>query len=71
MWDGCCVLHYFLSPEKRKAEADRIRLKYPDRIPVISEKAEKSDIPDIDKSVALPSACGALGEWFRCACCSS
>jgi len=35
--------------EKRKAEADRIRLKYPDRIPVISEKAEKSDIPDIDK----------------------
>jgi len=35
--------------EKRKAEAQRIRLKYPDRIPVISEKAEKSDIPDIDK----------------------
>lgn len=39
-----------LVSEKRKAEADRIRLKYPDRIPVISEKAEKSDIPDIDKS---------------------
>lgn len=35
--------------EKRKAEADRIRLKYPDRIPVIAEKAEKSGIPDIDK----------------------
>lgn len=27
----------------------RIREKYPDRIPVIVEKAEKSDIPDIDK----------------------
>jgi len=35
--------------DKRKAEAQRIRMKYPDRIPVISEKAEKSDIPDIDK----------------------
>lgn len=35
--------------EKRQAEAARIRDKYPDRIPVIVEKAEKSDIPDIDK----------------------
>lgn len=35
--------------EKRQAEASRIRDKYPDRIPVIVEKAEKSDIPDIDK----------------------
>jgi len=35
--------------EKRKAEAQRIRSKYPDRIPVISEKAEKTEIPDIDK----------------------
>jgi len=35
--------------EKRQAEATRIRDKYPDRIPVIVEKAEKSDIPDIDK----------------------
>lgn len=35
--------------EKRKAEAERIRQKYPDRIPVICERAEKTDIPDIDK----------------------
>jgi GABA(A) receptor-associated protein len=35
--------------DKRKAEAERILAKYPDRIPVICEKAEKSDIPDIDK----------------------
>jgi GABA(A) receptor-associated protein len=27
--------------EKRKQEADRIRQKYPDRIPCIVEKAEK------------------------------
>ncbi|KAL5581122.1 hypothetical protein UlMin_013564 [Ulmus minor] len=30
-------------------EATRIRAKYPDRIPVIVEKAKKSDIPSIDK----------------------
>ena len=35
--------------EKRREEAQRIRAKYPDRIPVICEKAESSDIPDIDK----------------------
>ncbi|CAN0908527.1 Autophagy-related protein 8f [Linum grandiflorum] len=35
--------------EKRKAEAARIREKYPDRIPVIVEKAERSEIPNIDK----------------------
>ncbi|EXB37092.1 hypothetical protein L484_020884 [Morus notabilis] len=35
--------------EKRRAEAARIRDKYPDRIPVIVEKAERSDIPNIDK----------------------
>jgi len=35
--------------EKRKSEADKIRSKYPDRIPVICEKAKRSDIVDIDK----------------------
>lgn len=35
--------------EKRKAEADRIRLKYPDRVPIICERAENSDVPLIDK----------------------
>uniref|UniRef100_A0A2K1XWA1 Autophagy-related protein n=1 Tax=Populus trichocarpa TaxID=3694 RepID=A0A2K1XWA1_POPTR len=35
--------------ERRQAEAARIREKYPDRIPVIVERAEKSDVPDIDK----------------------
>ncbi|ONK65858.1 uncharacterized protein A4U43_C06F1690 [Asparagus officinalis] len=38
--------------ERRQAEAGRIREKYPDRIPVIVEKAERSDIPDIDKKNA-------------------
>ena len=58
--------------EKRKAEAERIRQKYPDRIPVrlfvwnggdgdgliyrgqvICEKADKTDIPTIDKKKYL------------------
>uniref|UniRef100_A0A0E0QFB7 Autophagy-related protein n=1 Tax=Oryza rufipogon TaxID=4529 RepID=A0A0E0QFB7_ORYRU len=43
----CCVA------ERRQAEANRIREKYPDRIPVIVEKAERSDIPDIDKKKSV------------------
>lgn len=38
---------------KRSAEAKRIREKYPDRIPVIVERAEKSDIEEIDKKKYL------------------
>jgi GABA(A) receptor-associated protein len=39
--------------EKRRSEAQRIRTKYADRIPVICEKDERSDIPDIDKKKYL------------------
>ena len=39
--------------EKRKLEADRIRQKYPDRIPCIVEKADKSEITEIDKKKYL------------------
>ncbi|KAF8391543.1 hypothetical protein HHK36_023849 [Tetracentron sinense] len=42
-------------PERRQAEAARIREKYPDRIPVIVEKAERSDISDIDKKKLVTS----------------
>ena len=35
--------------ELRKSEAERIRSKYPDRIPVIVEKNPKNQIADIDK----------------------
>ncbi|EJT51958.1 microtubule binding protein [Trichosporon asahii var. asahii CBS 2479] len=42
--------------DKRKAEAERIRQKYSDRIPVICEKVEKSDIPTIDKKKYLVPA---------------
>lgn len=51
--------------DKRKAEAERIRQKYPDRIPVICEKAEKSDIPTIDKKKYLVPAVSEAGESCR------
>ena len=36
--------------EQRKAEADKIKDRYNDRIPVICEKAETSKLPNIDKT---------------------
>ncbi|KAL9243505.1 hypothetical protein vseg_017382 [Gypsophila vaccaria] len=49
--------------EKRQAEAARIREKYPNRIPVIVEKAERSDIPDIDKKKYLVPAELTVGQF--------
>ncbi|PWZ46475.1 Autophagy-related protein 8C [Zea mays] len=49
--------------EKRQSEANRIREKYPDRIPVIVEKAERSDIPDIDKKKYLVPADLTVGQF--------
>merc|ERR1712031_97115 len=39
--------------EKRVEEADKIRKKHADRIPVICEKAEGSDIAEIDRKKCL------------------
>eukprot|EP00300_Choanocystis_sp_HF-7_P033295 c45614_g1_i1.p2 GENE.c45614_g1_i1~~c45614_g1_i1.p2 ORF type:complete len:128 (+),score=25.49 c45614_g1_i1:28-384(+) len=49
--------------EKRKGEADRILSKYPDRIPVICEKAERSNIPDIDKKKYLVPCDLTVGQF--------
>ncbi|THU53923.1 hypothetical protein C4D60_Mb10t19510 [Musa balbisiana] len=49
--------------ERRQAEAARIREKYPDRIPVIVEKAEGTDIPDIDKKKYLVPADLTVGQF--------
>ncbi|KAF5096812.1 hypothetical protein D0Z03_001543 [Geotrichum reessii] len=49
--------------EYRKAEADRIRHKYSDRIPVICEKVEKSDIPMIDKAKYLVPTDLTVGQF--------
>ncbi|RRT55003.1 hypothetical protein B296_00048770 [Ensete ventricosum] len=60
-----CLLSKFfiLISEKRQAEASRIREKYPDRIPVIVEKAERSAIPDIDKKKYLVPADLTVGQF--------
>ncbi|EEB07327.1 autophagy associated protein Atg8 [Schizosaccharomyces japonicus yFS275] len=49
--------------EKRKTEAQRIREKYPDRIPVICEKVDKSDIATIDKKKYLVPADLTVGQF--------
>ncbi|XP_057463895.1 autophagy-related protein 8C-like [Actinidia eriantha] len=46
-----------------RTESSRIREKYPDRIPVIVEKAERSDIPDIDKKKYLVPADLSIGQF--------
>merc|ERR1712146_550815 len=49
--------------EKRAAEARRILDKYPDRIPVICERAQKSTLPDIDKRKFLVPGTMLCGEF--------
>lgn len=49
--------------EKRKDEAERIRKKYPNRIPVIVEKAKGSDIDDIDKKKFLVPGDLTVGQF--------
>ncbi|BAT77373.1 autophagy-related protein 8C-like isoform X2 [Vigna umbellata] len=49
--------------ERRQAESARIRDKYPDRIPVIVERAERTDIPDIDKKKYLVPADLTVGQF--------
>ena len=51
--------------DKRQAEAERIRDKYPDRIPVIVEKAPGSDISDIDKKKYLVPTDLTVGQFVH------
>lgn len=51
------------SMEQRKAESDRIKTKYPDRLPVIVEKSEKSKVNDIDKKKYLVPADLTTGQF--------
>lgn len=48
----------------RTAEASRIRSKYPDRIPVICERSQGSDIDDIDKKKYLVPADLTVGQFI-------
>lgn len=49
--------------EKRKIESSNIRAKYPDRIPVIVEKAHKSDMNLIDKNKYLVPDSLTVGQF--------
>jgi GABA(A) receptor-associated protein len=51
------------SLEKRKEESSRIRKKYPDRVPVIVEKAKSSDIDNIDKKKFLVPTDLTIGQF--------
>ena len=53
------------SDERRRAESQRIRSKYPDRIPVICERAETclKEVPDIDKKKYLVPADLTVGQF--------
>jgi GABA(A) receptor-associated protein len=61
--DGSVFFLLLNVTEKRQAEAARIREKYPDRIPVIVERAEKSDVPDIDRKKYLVPADLTVGQF--------
>lgn len=50
--------------EKRKAEADRILKKYPDRIPIICEKQKNSNIEQIDKKKFLVPGDLTIGQFI-------
>merc|ERR1712151_739341 len=49
--------------EKRLAEAKRILDKYPDRVPVICERAPRSDLPEIEKKKFLVPGTMLCGEF--------
>ena len=50
--------------DRRRSESDRIRAKYPDRVPVICERADRSDVPDIDKKKYLVPADLTVGQFI-------
>lgn len=49
--------------EKRQAEASRIKQRFKDRVPVICEKVENSDIPAIDKHKYLVPSDLSVGQF--------
>eukprot|EP00927_Polykrikos_kofoidii_P015788 TRINITY_DN17067_c0_g1_i1.p1 TRINITY_DN17067_c0_g1~~TRINITY_DN17067_c0_g1_i1.p1 ORF type:complete len:129 (+),score=23.39 TRINITY_DN17067_c0_g1_i1:54-440(+) len=58
-----CSFQESVSFEKRSAEASRILAKYPDRVPVICERAPRSDLPDIEKKKFLVPGTMLCGEF--------
>ena len=50
--------------EKRKADGDVIRRKYPDRVPVIVEKSPQATIANLDKTKYLVPADLTVGQFY-------
>lgn len=50
--------------EKRRAEGDKIRRKYPDRVPVIVEKAPNTRHPPLDKKKFLVPNDLTVGQFY-------
>jgi GABA(A) receptor-associated protein len=51
--------------EYRKSQADRIRERHPDRLPVICEKVESSDIADLEFNKLLIPSDASVGLLVR------
>lgn len=51
--------------QQRKEEADRVLLKFPDRIPIICEKNIGENIPDIDKHKFLVPQELTVGQFLH------
>nr|CAB3247936.1 gamma-aminobutyric acid receptor-associated protein [Phallusia mammillata] len=50
--------------DKRRNEGEKIRRKYPDRVPVIVEKAAKARIGDLDKKKYLVPSDLTVGQFY-------
>ena len=50
--------------DQRKQESERIRAKYPERVPVICEKTDKSNVPEIDKKKYLVPGDLTIGQFM-------
>lgn len=50
--------------EKREAEASRLLAKYPDRVPIIVEKVEKTELPELDKKKYLAPVDLTAGQFL-------
>merc|ERR1712088_304733 len=50
--------------EKRRAEGEKIRRKYPNRVPVIVEKAPKARLGDLDKKKYLVPSDLTVGQFY-------
>lgn len=50
--------------EKRKSESQRIRDKYPDRVPIIVQISKKADLPPLDKHKYLVPNDLTIGQFM-------